>query len=315
MSKWIGYLPDFYAASPQIAALQGALEQQTEALWTAENGLIDQLDVNKATWGLSCWEASLGLDVDVSRPDAYRRTRILSKLRGQGTTTVAMIQNVAESFYNGQVAVEEQPEAYRFDIRFLSSIGVPPNLDDLSAALEESKAEGTALAAHEADQVKHLTAAERTAWNAKADGAATGAHISNTNNPHGVTAAQVGAVPLSGGTLTGNLDIAKTIASVVLRTGDSSNRLSGRLMKNANVEGTVDDGLYLTDYGADGSEATLKIQGGQQRLRIKLGGTDYAVYHEGSKPTPADVGITSGTTDLTAGSSSLASGTIYLVYE
>lgn len=163
-------------------------------------------------------------------------------------------------------------------------------IDAALKALEDGKAEGTALETHEADGVKHVTAAERAAWNAKADGAATGAHISNTNNPHGVTAAQVGAVPLSGGTLTGNLDIAKTIASVVLRTGDSSNRLSGRLMKNANVEGTVDDGLYLTDYGADGSEATLKIQGGQQRLRIKLGGTDYAVYHEGSKPTPADIG-------------------------
>ena len=148
----------------------------------------------------------------------------------------------------------------------------------------------TALSGHTGDNVRHLTAAERTAWNAKADGASTSTHISNTNNPHGVTAAQVGALPLSGGTLTGNLDIAKTIASVVLRTGDSSNRLSGRLMKNANVEGTVDDGLYLTDYGADGSEATLKIQGGQQRLRVKLGGTDYAVYHEGSKPTPADIG-------------------------
>lgn len=167
------------------------------------------------------------------------------------------------------------------------------NMDAVDAALkdlEESKAEGAALAAHEADGVKHVSAAERTAWNTKADGTATSAHIANTNNPHGVTAAQVGALPLSGGTLTGNLDIAKTIASVVLRTGDSSNRLSGRLMKNANVEGTVDDGLYLTDYGADGSEATLKIQGGQQRLRIKLGGTDYAVYHEGSKPTPADIG-------------------------
>ena len=167
------------------------------------------------------------------------------------------------------------------------------NMDAVDAALkdlEESKAEGAALAAHEADGVKHVSAAERAAWNAKADGTATSAHIANTNNPHGVKAAQVGALPLSGGTLTGNLDIAKTIASVVLRTGDSSNRLSGRLMKNANVEGTVDDGLYLTDYGADGSEATLKIQGGQQRLRIKLGGTDYAVYHEGSKPTPADIG-------------------------
>ena len=163
------------------------------------------------------------------------------------------------------------------------------NMDAVDAALkdlEESKAEGAALAAHEADQVKHVGAAERTAWNAKADGASTSAHISNTNNPHGVTAAQVGALPLTGGTLTGNLDIAKTIASVALKAGD----LSGRLMKNANVEGTVDDGLYLTDYGADGSEATLKIQGGQQRLRIKLGGTDYAVYHEGSKPTPADIG-------------------------
>ena len=162
-------------------------------------------------------------------------------------------------------------------------------VEDLEEAVA-GKADQLALAAHEADGVKHVSAAERTAWNAKADGAATSAHIANTNNPHGVTAAQVGAVPLSGGTLTGNLDIAKTIASVVLRTGDSSNRLSGRLMKNANVEGTVDDGLYLTDYGADGSEATLKIQGGQQRLRIKLGGTDYAVYHEGSKPTPADIG-------------------------
>ena len=30
-------------------------------------------------------------------------------------------------------------------------------------------------------------------------------HTSNTSNPHGVTAKQVGALPLSGGTLTGNL--------------------------------------------------------------------------------------------------------------
>lgn len=72
------------------------------------------------------------------------------------------------------------------------------NMDAVDAALkdlEESKAEGAALAAHEADGVKHVSAAERTAWNAKADGTATSAHIANTNNPHGVTAAQVGAVP------------------------------------------------------------------------------------------------------------------------
>ena len=70
------------------------------------------------------------------------------------------------------------------------------NMDAVDAALkelEESKAEGAALAEHEADGVKHVSAAERTAWTAKADGTATGAHIARTDNPHGVTAAQVGA--------------------------------------------------------------------------------------------------------------------------
>ena len=60
------------------------------------------------------------------------------------------------------------------------------NMDAVDAALkelEESKAAGAALAAHEADGVKHVSAAERTAWNAKADG------------DHTHTAAQVGAVP------------------------------------------------------------------------------------------------------------------------
>ena len=60
------------------------------------------------------------------------------------------------------------------------------NMDAVDAALkdlEESKAEGAALAAHEADGVKHVSAAERTAWNAKADGTATGAHIARTDNP------------------------------------------------------------------------------------------------------------------------------------
>ena len=63
----IAYLPDFYAGSPQVSALQGALDRQTQALWTAEGGLIDQLDVSKATWGLAYWEKSLGLETDLEK--------------------------------------------------------------------------------------------------------------------------------------------------------------------------------------------------------------------------------------------------------
>lgn len=49
------------------------------------------------------------------------------------------------------------------------------------------------LTAHAGDGVKHVTAGERQAWNAKTDDTVVDAHKKDKNNPHGVTAAQVGA--------------------------------------------------------------------------------------------------------------------------
>lgn len=67
----------------------------------------------------------------------YRRSRIRSKLRGSGVTTVALIESVAESFSNGDVAVTEYPAQYRLEIKFVGTIGIPPNMDDLTASLRE----------------------------------------------------------------------------------------------------------------------------------------------------------------------------------
>ena len=70
------------------------------------------------------------------------------------------------------------------------------------------------------------------------------AHTGNKSNPHGVTAAQAGALPLSGGTLTG----------------------------------------------------VLKVPAG----------TDYTTYKVRN--------VAAGTTDMTAGTTALANGAVYLVY-
>lgn len=137
--KLIDYLPEFYRGSVETTTLEEALDRELEKLWAVRGDFFAQLNVSSATWGLKAWEAALGLETDVSKSVEYRRTRVLSKLRGQGTTTAAMIRNVAESFSNGVVDVIEHPEEARFEVKFTGTIGIPPNLEDLSAAIDEIK--------------------------------------------------------------------------------------------------------------------------------------------------------------------------------
>lgn len=124
-------------------------------------------------------------------------------------------------------------------------------------------------------------------------------HIANKNNPHGVTAAQVGALPIEGGTITGT------------ELGIGNNR--GKMVANGNmfrVYATEDPSdtnnqrylsLYSQFFKEDVSESLKLIE--------KINGVDtsYKIYGEHN--------ITSGTTDLTAGTSELPSGHIYFVYE
>ena len=122
MRALIARYPDFYAGSPEFVDLQDALEPEALALWAAQGGLMDQLCVNTATWGLQYWEKMLGIPVEQGKDLEYRRS---------------LIESVAESFSNGDVAVTEYPAQYRLEIKFVGTIGIPPNMDDLTASLRE----------------------------------------------------------------------------------------------------------------------------------------------------------------------------------
>lgn len=73
------------------------------------------------------------------------------------------------------------------------------------------------VTSHLADEVRHITAAERTNWNAKETTtgaqAKVDAHANNKNNPHGVTKAQVGL-----GNVDNTSDSAKSVASAAKLT-------------------------------------------------------------------------------------------------
>lgn len=131
------YLPPEVYGGPEVRAIQGAVEEQVKKLWSARNGLFDQLTVDTATWGLSAWEDALGIPRSGARSADLRRAKIKAKLRGQGVTTVAMVKAVAQSYTSMAVEIGEYPPEYRVEIRFLGALGDPANLPDLTATLGE----------------------------------------------------------------------------------------------------------------------------------------------------------------------------------
>jgi len=135
----IDYLPSRFQNSPEMVDIQKALGILVNLVEKERDLLLLQCNVETATWGLDLWEKEYGIATDKTKPYDFRRSRIKAKMRGQGTTTVEMIKNVAESFVNGLVDVVEHNEEYRFDVNMVSVIGVPPNMEDLRSAIEEIK--------------------------------------------------------------------------------------------------------------------------------------------------------------------------------
>lgn len=133
------HLPSFYYNSEEVRNIQASIGIENDMLQAAIKDLLDQLFVETATWGLEYWERYVGLEVDKNEILVNRRSCIMTRLRGQGTTTVEMIKNVCMSFTGGEVDVIEHTERYAFTIKFISIKGIPGNIEYLRGAIEEIK--------------------------------------------------------------------------------------------------------------------------------------------------------------------------------
>ena len=131
------YLPPFITNTTTFIALLSAEQLEIDGINSSIQDIIDQCFVDTATWGLVSWESLLGIATDQGKDISYRRSVILAKLRGTGTVTVQLIENVASSFSHGQVSVIEHPSIYSFEVKFVGTIGIPPNMSDLQNAISQ----------------------------------------------------------------------------------------------------------------------------------------------------------------------------------
>ncbi|MEJ8306595.1 YmfQ family protein [Saccharibacillus sacchari] len=133
------YLPHYYENSRIMRADAEAKGREMDLLHQALEETLDQFFVRTATWGLDIWERELDIAVDPAKPVEQRRSVVESKLRGGGVFSGKMVRNVAAAYERGTVDVTFQPDEWAFTIHFVDTIGLPPNLDDLKAAIEDIK--------------------------------------------------------------------------------------------------------------------------------------------------------------------------------
>ncbi|GMK45231.1 hypothetical protein PghCCS26_23590 [Paenibacillus glycanilyticus] len=135
----LAYLPSYYREITEMKELQETAGYEISDVAEKSNDLLDQSFIDTATWGLTRWESEL--DIAANRAQSYerRREQLKAKLYGSGTTTKQMIIDTAAAFSGGEVAVNVYPEQYLFEIVFVGSKGIPPNMPGFIQMLEDIK--------------------------------------------------------------------------------------------------------------------------------------------------------------------------------
>lgn len=133
--KLNNYVAEFICKGKIFSKIFEEQQKQLDKIDTDIQDLINQCFIQTATWSLNIWEELYKLEIDLTDTYENRRARVISAMRGHGTTTIEMIKNLATSFSNGDVEIIEHSSEYYFIVKFVGTKGVPPKIEDLKNAI------------------------------------------------------------------------------------------------------------------------------------------------------------------------------------
>ena len=148
--KLIDKLPFFYEECPKTNTIQDGLSFEINNLYSKVEGTINQLYVNSSTWALNEWEKFAGIKKTDGTIE-QRRSRVASKLKAKGTTTLEVMKSLCKS-YSEDIRVTEIYNEYKILLELITTkendIPKTYNFSDMNEAIWEIK---PAHLAHEVD--------------------------------------------------------------------------------------------------------------------------------------------------------------------
>lgn len=117
--------------------LQAANAAELQTIDDKLNDVLNQYFIGSAETALDRWEKELGLPNGADKPTDQRRSIIIAKLRGAGTTTAQLLKTTALAYTNGEIEVIDDAANNTVKIKFVSIIGLPPNIDDLKTSIDD----------------------------------------------------------------------------------------------------------------------------------------------------------------------------------
>ena len=131
-------LPPYLLADPTTRAISEALLAAALSAADARENALRQLSAATATWGITRCETLLGLVPSEGLTLADRRSQVMARLRGNGTTSEATLQTIADAWRNGEISVSFDAETGTIVLTFCGQIGVPDDVEALQTAIRDA---------------------------------------------------------------------------------------------------------------------------------------------------------------------------------